>query len=513
MQKKNIHVYPLNRVEGDLKIGLEIEGGVVTEAWSAGTMYRGFENILVGRGPLDGLVITPRICGICSTSHLYAAAKALDMVTGVRVPDDAIRIRNGTLMVEKIQNDVRHSFLLFMADFARPFYRGHPLYDEAVERYQPLKGRTALQTVQQTKKILEIVAILGGQWPHSSFMVPGGVVSLPSRNEIMQCRYILANFRKWYEEKVLGGPIDHFRKIATCDELDAWLDESATRYDSELGFFIRMCRESGLNKIGRGHGAFLSYGAFDMPENTDQKSIDGGPLLFPAGVTALDDTVTHFHQDQIAEDISHSWFDGYTGDRHPFEGLTQPYATGSESDKYSWCKAPRYDGRPLETGPLAQLFVARLPLVVDLMEKDGPSAYTRQLARLIRPALYLPVLDQWLQEICCDRKHFFNNYKKIQNGQGYGLVQAPRGGLGHWVTIQDGKIDKYQIITPSAWNASPRDENGVRGPWEEALLGTTVKDAGNPVEIDHILRSFDPCLVCTVHAVSSHTRQKTWSVY
>ena len=147
MATENVKVIPVNRVEGDLEIHLELDKHMVTEVRSVGTMYRGFENLLLGRAPLDGLVITPRICGICSTAHLKAAAKALDMVYEVKVPDDAIRVRNISLMAEQLQNDIRHAFLLFMPDFTKPVYRGHPLFDEAVRRYRPLKGETAVHTI------------------------------------------------------------------------------------------------------------------------------------------------------------------------------------------------------------------------------------------------------------------------------------------------------------------------------------------------------------------------------
>ena len=187
-------------MEGDLELHLEMDDQVVSEVRSVGTMYRGFENLLKGRAPLDGLVITPRVCGICSTSHLKAATKALDMIFKVHVPDDAIRVRNITLMAEQLQNDLRHTFLLFMPDFARSAYQGSSFFEEAVARYLPLKGETAVRTIRETKKIVEIIAILGGQWPHSSFMVPGGVVSVPGQNDINQCRSLLSSFRRWYEK-------------------------------------------------------------------------------------------------------------------------------------------------------------------------------------------------------------------------------------------------------------------------------------------------------------------------
>jgi hydrogenase large subunit len=162
MKTKIVNI-PLNRVEGDLALNLEVEDGAVTNAWSSGLMYRGFENILVGRSALDGLVITPRICGICSTAHLMAAAAALDQIAGAVVPDNARRIRNIAQMVENIQSDMRQAFLLFMPDLSHAFYQDQPWHSEAARRYAPLRGQLALETIRETKKILEIIAIFGGQ--------------------------------------------------------------------------------------------------------------------------------------------------------------------------------------------------------------------------------------------------------------------------------------------------------------------------------------------------------------
>lgn len=500
MSNKKIHIYPFNRVEGDLEIFVEVENGVVTEARSAGTMYRGFENLLIGRAILDGLVITPRICGICSTSHLKAAAKALDMFFDVKVPHNAKRIRNITLIAEQIQNDFRHAFLVFMVDFTNPWYRSHPLYDEAVCRYEPLKGETTIQTIQETKKILEIIAILGGQWPHSSFMVPGGVVSMPSANDVAQCLFLLRNFCKWFEGRVLGCSIQRWMEVKSTSDLDAWLEEAPSHRNSDLGFFIRFARKAGLEKIGSGYGNFISFGSLDLPEDTKVQGLNGGRQLFPAGFFH-NLAVEKFEQEKITEDVSHSWFDDYPGGKHPFEGLTNPYATGAESRKYSWGKAPRYDGMPAETGPLAEMIVAASPLFIDLVGKDGPNVFVRELARLVRTATLIAVMEQWLEETVLCKDEFYRDPGKKENGEGFGLIEAPRGSLGHWIKIKDAKIERYQIITPTAWNASPRDSSGERGPWEQAMVGTEIKNQDNPVEVDHIIRSFDPCLVCTVHAI------------
>ncbi len=507
-------IIPLNRVEGDLEIHLQIDDGRVTEAHSVGTMYRGFENLLVGRAPLDSLVVTPRVCGICSTAHLLAAALALDMAYSAAVPGNAWRIRNATLMVEQLQNDIRQSYLLFMPDLALPSYADNPLFDEAVQRYEPMKGQTVLQAIGETKKILEIIAILGGQWPHSSFMVPGGVVCVTSVNDINLCRSLLAKFRSWYENRILGCSIDRWHEVKTHEDLAVWLEGKDDHWESDLGFFIRFARSTGLDKIGKGCGNFLSVGSLKIPEGSGVSGLSPGETFFPAGfMRGL--TAFPFDQEKIAEDISFSFLTGlsdYKAPRHPFDGFTVAVKPKQSSEKYSWAKAPRYDGLPAETGPLAELLVAAHPLITDLMKKEGPNVFLRQLARIIRPALIFKALDGWLSEIAVSGENFFQNFRPRETGMGYGLTEAHRGALGHWMKIEDDKISHYQIISPTTWNASPRDAAGQRGPWEEALVGTPIHDAKDMVAVGHVIRSFDPCLVCTVHAIDIDTKLESITI-
>jgi Ni,Fe-hydrogenase I large subunit len=507
MSSKKIINLPLNRVEGDLEIRVELKDGVVVEAWSSGTMYRGFETMMVGRAPLDSLVITPRICGICSTAHLMAAARALDSAAKVDTPDNARRVRNLALMAEHLQNDMRHAFLMFTPDLANDIYAEQPLFEEASRRYAPFKGETVVEVIQQTKRLMEIVAILGGQWPHSSYMVPGGVVSLPSRNDLLQCQHLLNAYRLWYEARVLGCSLERWEAVSSAADLDAWLDESPRHAQSDLGFFIRFAWEVGLATIGRGHGNFVSFGGLEMPRETTVVPLGqhhgksgAGRNFIPAGF-ATGIRVEPFDQARIAEDISHSWFkdDGHA--KHPFAGETKPYATGREGQQYSWAKAPRYDGQPAEVGPLAEMIVSGHPLFADLVERNGPNAFVRELARIGRAALWIPAMERWLEEIADCHLSFYEPSDTIESGEGFGLTEAARGALGHWVIIEGGEIVRYQVISPTTWNGSPRDAAGVRGPWEQALIGTAVREPKAPVEIGHVVRSFDPCLVCTVHTL------------
>lgn len=486
---------PMNRVEGDLEIRVAIEDGRVVEAWSSGTLYRGFENLLTGRAALDALVITPRICGICTTTHLNAAAKALDAVAGITPPDNALRLRNVARLAESVQSDLRQTVLMFMVDFAASRYAGEPWFADACARYAPLKGSSAVEAIRESKRIVELIAVIGGQWPHSSFMVPGGVTHIPNVSELVACRALVGRFRRWYEQQVLGCTIEQWTAVDSLAALEAWLAEPAHAH-GDAGWLIRLGRATGIDGIGAGCGRFLSYGIADRPQDT---AVPAGPAWAPG--VSVGATAAAFDQAEIGESIAASHFEGYEGLRHPYEGITRPVAPRTDGSSYSYAKAPRYEGRPMETGPLAEAVVAGDPLFGDWIAQRGPSALVRQLARLVRPARLLPLIDTWLGELIARRGDpFLENADKRISGEGYGLVNAARGALGHWAKIERGQIASYQIVTPTAWNGSPRDGAGVLGPWEQALVGTTIADEANPIEAGHVIRSFDPCLVCTVHA-------------
>jgi hydrogenase large subunit len=380
-----------------------------------------------------------------------------------------------------------------MPDFTRPHYADHRLFDEAVTRYQTLKGQATIQTIQATKRLLEIIAILGGQWPHSSFMVPGGVVSVPSSGDIAQCRHILNGFRRWYEKQVLGCSIDCWQAVKSWDQLQTWLDEDASHQNSELGFFLRMGLSTGMERLGRGHDRFISGGGPEM-HRPDGKTTP----LFPAGCFSQEG-VSALDPEKITEDVTCSFFKDTPG--HPFKSrtLADPHAT--DAHKYSWAKAPRYDGKPAETGPLADMLMADNPLFVNTVRAGGSNVLIRELARMVRPAMLLPAVEQCIDGMAHAETQFYTDALKPLTASSVGLVTAPRGLLGHWLVIHDGKIANYQVITPTTWNGSPRDREGTPGPWEQAIMGTVVSQPDDPVEVEQIVRSFDPCLVCTVHTI------------
>ena len=242
----------LNRVEGDMEVKLELDGHTVTDAWCVGTMFRGFEQILVGRDPADALVIAPRICGICSTSQLYAATSALETAYQQPIAANGTRIRNLCLMAESVMSDARHSFLMFAPDFCNPAYADHPLHDRVVELFEPpFKGRLARETVEATKRILAVVIAFGGAWPHSTYMMPGGVTCELDEARLQECDAAIDAYQTWYERSVLGCPSDEWLTLETAEDLATWLELPA-HHESAVGVFATFATSVGLEDSARG---------------------------------------------------------------------------------------------------------------------------------------------------------------------------------------------------------------------------------------------------------------------
>jgi hydrogenase large subunit len=482
---KELTLSPLNRVEGDLEIKVKIDGGKVIEAYSRGLMFRGFEILLKGRDPLDPLVITPRICGICGNAHLASAAVALDRAFKATVPLNGRLVRNVCLATEISMSHLTQIYLSFLPDFLNKQYSNHECYKQFVERFSPLKGRSTLSLINARKKFVGIVAILGGQWPHSHFMIPGGVASSPDLRDITSSLSLLSEFKSFFESTVLSSQLEEWLEIKKFADLRQWAEDNP---DGDLSLFVRCGLDFSLHEMGRGCGNFLSFGGFLE---------DNNKIFWKRGF--YDGRYRNFDQGKIEEHVRHSWYENYEGGRHPFNGQTQPSLETSE-DKYSWGKAPRYAGKVVEVGPLARGIINKDPLIRDMIRRMGPSVYTRVIARFHEAALLLDKIREWLQRIDVN-KPYYKKPKYKKKATGYGLIEAARGALGHWTMIEGGRIKNYQIITPTAWNASPRDSNGIPGNIEQALEGTPVRDEDSLIEVQHIVRSFDPCLVCTVHTI------------
>ncbi|MEM7283388.1 MAG: nickel-dependent hydrogenase large subunit [Pseudomonadota bacterium] len=524
-QKTNsvdLHISPLGRVEGDLDVRVTVDDGVVTEAWTEAAMFRGFEMILKGKDPQAGLIVTPRICGICGGSHLTKAVYALDTAWKTEVPPNATLVRNIAQACETLQSIPRWFYALFAIDLTNKNYAKASEYDEAVRRFAPFVGTSYEPGVTLSNKPVEIYAIYGGQWPHTSFMIPGGVMCGPTLSDVTRSISILEYWKDaWLEKQWLGCSVDRWLENKTWADVLAWVDENESHRNSDCGFFIRYCQDVGLDKFGQGFGNYLAMGTFWNPDEYTQPTIEGRnrALITRAGVYQ-DSQYYDFDQANVREDHTHSFFEG-TGALHPFEGRTIPVdpADGRKQGKYTWAKAPRYEvpglgAKPLESGPLARQVVAGRDdpeawqdqdgLFLDAISTIGPSVMVRVMARMHEAAKYYKLTRKWLDELDLHEK-FYIKPVELEEGQGFGATEAARGCLADWIKIKDGKIENYQVVTPTAWNIGPRDGNEVNGPMEQAFVGTPIVDSSDPVELGHVARSFDSCLVCTVHAYDKKT--------
>lgn len=499
LTRVKLNVSPLNRVEGDLEIKVVIEENKVVQASAMATMFRGIEVILRGKSPLDPLVITPRVCGICGQAHLRAAVNALENAYQVSPPKNATLVRNICQATENVQSHATWFYALFAVDFVNEKYAQSPFYEEVKKRFAPFTGTSYVQAVKLRKRLLEVNAIFAGQWPHSSFMVPGGITGSPYLTDLTKTLAIFKEFQHFVETVILGCPVERWLKITGENDLHIWLAESESHRNSDIGLFIQFALDVGLDKLGVGPGKFLSSGVYEDPDNPYNYKVEERTAWLPAGY--YDGMKTHaFDHLKVEEHIASSFYKGYEGGHHPWQGITEPDYTENNEDKYSFAKSPRYDGQVVEVGPLARMVVDGDPLMMDLLTVYGPNVFLRAIARFQESVRTLPKMYEWLEGIDL-KKPFYIKPVELGDAKGVGLTEAARGSLIHWNVIQDSKLANYQVITPTAWNVSPRDSLNQLGAIEQALLGTEVVRADDPTELGSVVRSFDACLVCAVHSI------------
>ncbi|MCB1036076.1 MAG: nickel-dependent hydrogenase large subunit, partial [Acidobacteria bacterium] len=284
---QTLDISPVGRVEGDLDVRVDIESGVVTNAWTSAELFRGFEVILRDKDPQAGLVVTPRACGICGASHLSCAAWALDTAWKTLVPRNAILARNLGQLTETIQSIPRHHYGLFMIDMTNKNYAGSPFYEEAVKRWAPFTGTSYELGVTISGRPVEIYALLGGQWPHSSYMVPGGVMCAPTLTDVTRAWSILEHFRRnWIEPVWLGCSMERYEEIRSHDDFMAWLHEKPEHANSDLGLYWRMGVDVGLQDYGRGHGKYVTWGYLPHEDKYNRPTIEGrnAAVIMKSGV-------------------------------------------------------------------------------------------------------------------------------------------------------------------------------------------------------------------------------------
>lgn len=502
---KTIEIDPITRIEGHLAISLDVESGKVVDARSSGEMFRGFEMILKGRDPLDAQQITQRICGVCPVSHGTASILAQDMAYGVAPPKNGRLARNIILAANYIQSHLIHFYQLSALDFvdiaAITAYKGKdtmlnslkdwvkaqlssdtifpgapflPRYDSKYIENKELNIvaiKHYLEALEMRALAHKMGAVFGAKLPHSTTLVPGGVTEKVTAKKIATCRDILKKLTVFIEKAYISDVI----------EVASYFPE----------YF----------SAGKGCGNFLAYGVFS-------ESGEEANTFLPPGVL-INGKLTQLDTSKIYEDVKYSMYSSPSGLK-PSKGNTVP--DPDKADAYSWLKAPRYDKEAMEVGPLARVLVAYhkksngdLNTMVDGLLKRfsaKPDALVstlgRHAARALETKLIADRCVEWIEQLVPD-KPTFTDFKIPESGQGVGLTEAPRGALGHWIDIKNHKINNYQCVVPTTWNCSPRDDRGIPGPVEQALIGTSIKDRKNPIEATRIVRSFDPCIACAVH--------------
>ncbi len=477
-------VGPFNRVEGDLEVKLEVEDDRVSDAWVVSPLYRGFEQMLQGKDPMDALVYVPRICGICSVAQSVAAANALAGVQGVTPPPNGELASNLILANENVADHLTHFYLFFMPDFAREIYQGESWFAAAQARFKAVEGSAAKEVLRARAEFLHLMGLLAGKWPHSLALQPGGTSRAVEIQEKARILSILFGLRQFLEQTLFGDALENIIELSSAAALDAWIGKASPQ-SSDFRHFLHIAESLNLQGLGRAADQFMSYGVYP----------NQGERLFAAGIWNGEAGV--LDQADIREDISHSWMHHQTEPKHPFEGVTQPSAEAPGA--YTWCKAPRLDGQVMEVGAIARQVVNGHPLIRDLVAQNGGNVRNRVVARLLEIALLVVAMEDWARALQV-KEPFCNHAGMPDEAQGYGMIEAARGSLGHWLKVRKGRILNYQIIAPTTWNFSPRDANGTPGALEQALAGAPVREGEkDPVAVQHIVRSFDPCMVCTVH--------------
>ncbi len=475
-----------NRVEGDLEVRIEVEGDRVRDAWVISPLFRGFEQMLEGKAPEDALVYVPRICGICSVSQSVAAARALAAAQGIEPTANGHLAANLILACENLADHLTHFYLFFMPDFARPeAYDGLPWFEEIAARFRAQTGSAAREVLPARAAFLHLTGILAGKWPHTLAIQPGGTTVAVDAARIARLRMILHGFRDFLERTLFGDCLEAVAEIDSEAALWAWVEEG----EGDFRRFLRLAGALKLEGLGRAQDRFMSFGVY--PD-------EDGETLFPAGIATATGGREPLDTAAIREDLSHAWLRGGEAPRHPRQGVTRPHAP-DDGPAYTWCKAPRLAGEPMEVGALARQQVAGHPLIRDLVRRSGGNVRNRVIARLLEIARVVPEMEGWLAALR-PGEPFCRHGRTPEAGEGEGLAEAARGSLGHWLQVRDGRIANYQIIAPTTWNFSPRDAEGRPGPLEQALIGAPVRPGERePVAVQHIVRSFDPCMVCTVH--------------
>jgi len=566
MASTRVVVDPITRIEGHLRIEAQAENGRISNAWATSTQFRGIEIIMQGRDPRDAWAFTQRICGVCTVVHAVASCRAVEDALDIHIPANANLIRNLVHGMQFVQDHVIHFYHLHALDWVDVVsaLSANPADTAAISKKVspwPNNSETYFRDVQNRLKTFVSGGQLGiftnGYWGHPAYKLP------PAVNLLAVAHYLEA--LDWQRDvirlhTIFGGKNPHpnflVGGMASAINLDGTATINAERLTDihdmikraltfvEQVYWPDLVAIAGFYKdwaaIGGGTGNYLAVGEFP-----DGDVRDVNTLYFPRGMILNKDLskILPYDHMKVQEYINSSWYEYSKGDDaglHPYEGETKAKYTGpptpwtylQDQKKYSWMKAPRYDGRPMEVGPLARMLVAYGAGHKDVREMVGAtlgalnvgpaalfSTLGRTAARGMETVLLARRLQVWYDKLVDnirngDTRTFddskWDPAKWPAKAQGYGYLDAPRGALGHWVQIEDQKIARYQCVVPSTWNCSPRDGKGVPGPYEAALMDHhPLVDPERPIEILRTIHSFDPCMACGVHVLDATGREVT----
>jgi hydrogenase large subunit len=553
---QRITIDPVTRIEGHLRIDCEIENGVVTNAWSSGTMWRGMEEILKGRDPRDAWAITQRICGVCTTVHAMASVRSVESALKLKIPVNAHHIRNLIMAAHSIHDHVVHFYQLSALDWVDVVAALEADPNKCAEIIQPLStwslnSAPEFQKVKGKLKGLVESGQLGifanGYWGHKEMKLS------PEVNLIAVAHYLQALEHQRNANRIvaiLGGKTPHIQNLAVGGvanpiNLDSESVLNMERlmliksYIDQLDEFIEQVYKIDVAIVAAHYPEWLSIGKGvtnylaipDLPTNGEGTGfrmpggyIENGDLASFKTINSHEDS---YLIDGIAEGSKHAWYKE-DGPFHPWEGKTNPNYTGFADDgKYSWVKSPTFYGKAVQVGPLAQvlcavvaedkLTITHLNDVLSAYEKLSGvkpqlsqlhSTLGRHAARAVRCGVLKDILHiEWqalIDNIATgDTKTYIKPEFPEGTIKGVGFHEAPRGLLSHWIVITDGKIENYQAVVPSTWNSGPRNNDDQMGPYEQALIGTPIADPEKPLEVIRTIHSFDPCMSCAVHIVDT----------
>ena len=536
---------PITRIEGHLRVEMEVENGVVADAWVSGGCFRGMELVVQNRTPEDAAQIVERICGVCPVSHAHASSIAGDKAYGITISNNARIVRNLLEGAQFLHSHILWLYNLAALDYVNPLNalqanvddayavaleNGLALHSDLNQLYEKLaafadNGQLSifsgnwfdadggeayvdnpeanliltshyLEALKMQARSSEMAALLGGKMPHVMTSIPGGNMWVPTESKLDDLLAMATEVRDWVNDTVLADTV-----------------MLAKLYPEVLTF-------------GKGCGRYIAWGVFEGPDwpygdNYTEQMLN---RYLPMAVLDEQFQASDVQENLITEYMGHSWYRGRETYTSPYFVTDPDFTEYNVDDRYSWVKAPAYDGKPMEAGSMARIFAAYVrgvPFIKEQVDavlgilgaKPGDlaafqSTLGRTAIRQIETIYIANLMVEWVNELAEAIKggdsEYFREPARL-TGEGTGFWEAPRGALYHSEKVVDGKIEGYQIIIPSTWNLAPINGDGEHGPLEQALIGVPVADIEKPINALRTVHSFDPCTACAVHVTERGT--------